>query len=328
MSNIDFSRCLFSSSDSGGCGLLRSYLPAKNLGGHYSRGINPFENDLSIYNYIFLQRNHQLHDLGIVDDFHTNGQKVYYDIDDDVWNIDEKNPAKQAFTKEVLNIIERVIAKCDGVYVSTEPLRERLLNFHSKVNIVPNLVEYPIGTEKMPKSKVRIGYAGSISHVGDFSKELISAIKKIKHKHDSKVEFVFIGYVPEELRNVVTFYDGALPSWYLEAMNNINFDIGLAPLANTMFNRSKSNLKFLDYTVCGACTVASNVYPYQEIEQWTTGVLVDRFMSWYDVLMDLVDDVELRNRITQNANEFVNREYTWSSASYKHRNVYNTTLEV
>ena len=42
------------------------------------------------------------------------------------------------------------------------------------------------------------------------------------------------------------------------------FDIALAPLAANPFNEARSNLKFLEYSLAGAATVASAVGPFSD----------------------------------------------------------------
>jgi len=323
---VDFSKCLFSSVDMGGCGLLRSYLPAKHLGGAFSGGFNK---NLSYegFKYVFLQRHYNPEFFTIINYLHALGIKVYYDLDDDLWNIDKQNPAKKHYTYDILSNIERIISMCDGVYVSTTPLKKIVEPLNSNIHVVPNLVELPVLPNKVSKEKIRIGYAGSPSHVIDFSKSLISAIKKLNHKHKDKIEFVFIGYVPDDLKNIVTYHYGIEPNMYLETINYLDFDIALAPLKNTVFNRSKSNLKWLDYSVCGACTVASNVFPYEEINHMYNGVLVYDEREWYDTLLYLINKLDLVKDIANASKEHVLQNYSWNKASHKQRNVYNSTLK-
>jgi glycosyltransferase involved in cell wall biosynthesis len=306
-----------------GCGYLRSYLPAKHLGGHYLGGFDRAYPFIGM-EHVFLQRHIHSDFLEIIDNLHSLGIKVHYDLDDNLWNVDLKNPAKKGYTPQVLNTLENIIAKCDSVYTSTVPLKDKLTEFHSCVNIVPNLIEIPRLTRKELKSTIRIGYGGSISHEGDFSKPLISAIKKLKHKLRDKIEFVFVGYVPEALKSIVTFHAGAPTSDYLEFINYLDFDIAISPLKDTIFNQAKSNLKWLDYSACEVCTVASNVCSYQDIEHMVTGVLVDE--NWYEVLSFLIENKKLTKEIALSAKKHVTKEFSWGMASCKQRDVYNATL--
>ena len=51
-------------------------------------------------------------------------------------------------------------------------------------------------------------------------------------------------------------------SEYAATLCELRLDIGIAPLADTAFNRNKSSIKYYEYGMSGAVTVASNVLPY------------------------------------------------------------------
>ena len=86
--------------------------------------------------------------------------------------------------------------------------------------------------------------------------------------------------------------------------------IGLAPLSAAPFNRSKSNLKFLEYTVYNAVTVASDFGPYKNtIEDGVTGILVSDNRDWYDKVRELLEDEDLYNSILSNAKKLVEEKF-------------------
>ena len=51
---------------------------------------------------------------------------------------------------------------------------------------------------------------------------------------------------------------------YLNTIHEIGAHVGIAPLVESPFNRSKSNVKILEYGLSGMATLASNVEPYKE----------------------------------------------------------------
>jgi glycosyltransferase involved in cell wall biosynthesis len=86
--------------------------------------------------------------------------------------------------------------------------------------------------------------------------------------------------------------------------------IGLAPLTTLPFNRSKSNLKFLEYTALGMATVATNFGPYAEtIVHNETGLLIDDNRDWFDAINSLLTDKTLYNKIVENATKFVRENF-------------------
>ena len=69
----------------------------------------------------------------------------------------------------------------------------------------------------------------------------------------------------------------------------LDFDILVAPLRDTRFNASKSEIKVLECAARGIPTVASDVGPYRRyIRHGRDGFLVDRD-GWYEALRVLCD---------------------------------------
>jgi glycosyltransferase involved in cell wall biosynthesis len=97
---------------------------------------------------------------------------------------------------------------------------------------------------------------------------------------------------------------------FYQMFGQVQTYIGLAPLCANVFNKSKSNLKFLEYTVHGAVTVASNFGPYKDtMEDGVTGILVSDNRDWYDKVRMLINDPDMHARILKNAQELVNTKY-------------------
>jgi O-antigen biosynthesis protein len=316
---MDLKRTLFSASDLAGCGWMRSYLPAKYTGGNFMGGFTMQYNFSEVDNIIF-QRHHHIDFVNIVREFQVSGKGAFYDIDDDLWTIADSNPAKACYTTDVLSTTERIIENCSGVFTSTEYLKNKLTHLNPCVNVIPNLVEVP-ATNKEIHNKIRIGYAGSSSHVGDFDHKLIYALRKLHNKYKNKIEFIFFGYVPEDLKDIVHFVSGIEPQHYLESLNYLDFDISLIPLADTEFNKSKSNLKWLDSSICKACPVISDVFCYADAEDGVTGIKV-RKDKWFDTLESLINDELLRKTIAQQSYDHVLEHYTWLNAKNKQTEVY------
>jgi len=317
---MDFTRSLFSSSDVTGCGYIRSFLPARYLDGHFMGGFNRNQPVDFYTNFVFQRQSHKDF-LEIIPNIQRLGKKVYYDIDDDLWTIDKENPAKKAFDKEKLNVIGQLISLSDGIICSTEYLKTKLSHLHDKIYVTPNLIEIP-NYPKEKKTKIRIGYAGSLSHAGDFSKKLIYALQKLYGRYHKKIEFVFVGYVPPELKDIAQYIAGVHAPDYLQLLNHLDFDIFIIPLADTEFNKSKSNLKWLDAAISGACPVLSPVFCYNEVEHEKTGFFVQD-EQWFFILEYLINNDEVRREVANNAYEYILQNYTWRYAAQKQKDVYN-----
>jgi len=143
-------------------------------------------------------------------------------------------------------------------------------------------------------NQIRIIYAGGPSHKDDF-KGMEASVIKLMDDFGDKIKIFFMGWIPdclktdERIKQIPWLPVGE----YLRTIMSIQPHIGICPLEDNIFNRSKSNMKWLEYTAVGAVTVASNVLPYREvITSGVNGVLVDgqRQRDWYHAIADLVNN--------------------------------------
>lgn len=75
--------------------------------------------------------------------------------------------------------------------------------------------------------------------------------------------------------------------------------VGLAPLADTRFNQSKSWLKPLEMSAAGVPWVGSPRAEYQRLHRLGCGVLVDRPKDWYSRVRRLLSDAGLRTELSE-----------------------------
>lgn len=75
--------------------------------------------------------------------------------------------------------------------------------------------------------------------------------------------------------------------------------IGIAPLADTKFNRSKSHLKPAEMSACGVPWVASPRAEYVRLHKMGAGVLADRPRAWYRELKRLRESAQLRAELSE-----------------------------
>lgn len=75
--------------------------------------------------------------------------------------------------------------------------------------------------------------------------------------------------------------------------------VGIAPLADTRFNRSKSWLKPLEMSAVGVPWVASPRVEYQRLHKMGAGVLAERPRAWYKELSRLRTDAALRQEVSE-----------------------------
>lgn len=88
------------------------------------------------------------------------------------------------------------------------------------------------------------------------------------------------------------------------------FDIGLMPLADSLWNRGKGGYKLLQYMAAGLPAVASPVGINADIVRHGENGLIARSQAdWQECLLKLAGDPELRRRLGQAARETIESEY-------------------
>jgi hypothetical protein len=81
-------------------------------------------------------------------------------------------------------------------------------------------------------------------------------------------QWVFCGGIPTALKELVAkgkieFHHGFDILNYPRMLNNLNVDIVVAPLLDNIFNRCKSNIKFIEMAALGIVPLVQDLTPYQ-----------------------------------------------------------------
>ena len=248
------------------------------------------------------------------------GKPVFFDIDDLVF--DTVYTDQLSYTQG-LNSVEKgnydagvrnygyMLENCDGAITSTNQLQEELKKYQSKVLLNRNLASDELISISSQFIKdysqvsdiVKIGYfSGSISHNENF--ELIKpAIKQLLKKY-SNVQLHIVGIldIPQDMKpfeNQIVTHDyvdwDKLPALISEV------DINLAPLVDSIFNRAKSEIKWIEAALVKVPTVASKIGAFSDaIVDGETGLLATDD-QWFDKLEALVLSPELRQKIADAA---------------------------
>jgi len=198
---------------------------------------------------------------------------LIYEIDDLLIDIPEWNYAHEYY-KSNEEYVKKIISLCDGVVTSTIPLAEIYSEFNKNIIVILNHLPKFIWGDIYPAheyyegKKIKILWAGSANHFslkhlaekgihgGDFGGGLMDFIKKTTDKYD----WIFMGAMPMELegiKNKIKFVKWVDVFNYPRKMKSLEADIGIAPLVDGVFNKSKcitrdslvptdSGIKFID----------------------------------------------------------------------------------
>lgn len=217
--------------------------------------------------------------------------KLIYEVDDVVFreDIPDYNKFKHAFTSdEIRNNIQEIITMCDEVTVTCDFMKQLYTHRTGKkeITVIPNFpAKFWIGNYYNPerivklydtyKRKPRILYAGSGAHFDvdglnkgedDFS-HVIQNIIDTRHKY----QWVFIGSFPPALHRYIVSKEIEFHPWqtlykYPQKIYDLEIQMMVAPLQDNNFNRSKSDLKYIEACLYGLPVACQDMVTYQEAD--------------------------------------------------------------
>ena len=249
--------------------------------------------------------------------------KLIYELDDDLLGIDKTHHEYENYSSK-RDVIKYLIENATIVTVSTTNLKEKLDDM-ADVRLISNALDERLWCTKNhhPVSEdnvIKIGYMGSFTHGKDLNiiKDVITDLKIKFADNDINLIFEIIGGVNKgETDN--WFHQIPIPiknhhyPLFVEWLKNTNdWDMAIAPLTDVPLNKSKSEIKYLEYTGLGLSAVYSDMGQYHEtIKNGYNGLLVKNndVNGWEDQINKLIKDKELCNEIKINARKNVRNEY-------------------
>lgn len=252
------------------------------------------------------------HTLDVLYTMRNNGKfKIVLDLDDNLWQIPVGNPAMGSASQHAKRIMALTeSAKCaDWVTCSTEPLKNAIQPLNANTVVLPNYIDPKDWRFKRKKhKKTRIGWVWSPTHIPDMF-EVWDALREISKRED--VEIVIFGTTIDIFKDIkTTNIAGVDYQDYPKVFTEAGIDISIAPLADNDFNRSKSNIKWLESTMAGAAFIGSNVYPYEfSVKDGKTGYIAKNRNQWLKKMTYLIDNPEKRAEMVKNARKEVLEKY-------------------
>ena len=233
---------------------------------------------------------------------------LVYETDDDMLRPDTSAGLAHLHDLQVQESFKHCLRGSDLVTVSTQPLAEQLAPYNDNVAVLPNHIDADMLYIDRPKSsKVTIGWAGGMSHLVDWVTVSDPLRGVLEANPDVDMHFCGIDYSPL-LKRVCRYTPWKPNVW--DYFKVIDFDIGLAPLADTPFNVCKSHIRALEYMALGIPVVASDVPAYNDlVVDGVTGFLVNSPDEWDARLTDLINDEAMRAEMGAKGREVAS---TWT----------------
>lgn len=275
---------------------------------------NTIEPQIEDYKVVILQQPYGRRWFKAIVGLRERGIKVLYEVDDYLHGVHKQTSHDfgKHYGKDVLPSYELCMRVCDGIICSTQFIANRYAKFNKNVYVCRNgidMARYRLTKPERPT--VNIGWAGATGHVVALTEWINGGLLDVLIGRDSTT-FVTIGQpqiagavgqiIGESRALGVPF---ALIESYPAAMTML--DIALAPAQTTSWYKGKSDLRWLEAGSLGIPIIAEpNTYP--EILHGVTGFHASTPLEMAEILMELVDDRELRETVGEQARNHI-RDY-------------------
>jgi hypothetical protein len=213
--------------------------------------------------------------------------RLIYEADDIIFaeDIPKWNRAGDYYHKpEIRESVQKLMEICDEMTVSTVYLRDYLLKKTSQKNIsvIPN---YPpffwigqyyseenlIRSYRKNRGRPRILYAGGASHFSsDITGKEVDDFHHVREaiiKTADEFRWIFVGAFPASLMSLVRAGKIESLPWqmmdtYPEVLSSLGISMAIAPLADNVFNKAKSDLKYLEASALGIPIACQDMCTY------------------------------------------------------------------
>ena len=226
-----------------------------------------------------------------------SGFRIIYEIDDLVFSEDipDYNKFKTAFVDpEIRKNAQDIMSLCDEITVTCQFMKDYYADKtgHKNISIIPNFPpKFWLGRfydEKRIssnydtyKNKPRILYAGSGAHFDvenrvNQNDDFAHVVRAIYDTHQ-EFQWVFLGAFPLPIRplidkGLVEFHPWVNLYNYGETIQNLRINMMVAPLQNNNFNKSKSDLKWIEANCFGLPIACQDLCTYKDAEfKFNTG---------------------------------------------------------
>jgi len=191
----------------------------------------------------------------------------------------------------------RQLIESTGVITTTQYLADHYRKYNKNIHVIPNCIDFDLWDKAQPKphDKIRVGWTGGCTHEGDL-KMVKDVLYFILDKHKDVEVWINSGPPPawEPHERLVLDSTWSTIDKYPQYLKGLAYDIGIAPLRDNYFNRSKSNLRYLEYAACKTPTIASNVEPFKSD---FIGYVVKSDDEWLSYLEGFIQSKNLRQEI-------------------------------
>lgn len=279
-------------------GYYRS-LPLQHLRGyghfvHVELGTLRYD-DLAAYDVVQVYRATNRELRGLVRQLRDLGVGIVWDNDDDMTAGDQRRHGALRSQSERAAIRE-MVSLAHVVTTPSPVLAEQYRSWGAaEAFVVDNfLAAWFTHRPQRSPGEVRVGWLAAKEHRDDLAalgiSELLGAA--LERHPDLRVESIGV-----DLKLRSDRYENTMHLPFERLPERLaRFDVGIAPLADTAFNRARSTVKLKEYASCGAAWLASPTGPYRGLGAAEGGLLVPDD-GWAEALDRLISDVRERRKL-------------------------------
>lgn len=243
----------------------------------------------------------------------SHGKKIVFDVDD--WfDLNPDSPfVNEHKLQDAKETITGMIMVADLVTCTNKVLENRIHKLNKNVKILKNYMDlefWDTPKEVNTSDKIRIGWAGSITHLDDL-KMVVEPLKKIMKEYPAECVFVGEPRIADEFKGypVTVMLGVPFEAWPMR-LNGLRLDIGIAPLRDTPFNHAKSNIKWQEYAISKVPGVYSpTVYEVEGFEP-KFGIIALDEDHWYRAIKHYIDYPQRREEVKENSYLHITRNYS------------------
>lgn len=235
----------------------------------------------------------------------------------------------------------------DMVTVTTEFLKKEYEQWNKNVVVLPNCVD-PFDWEEPIKNdtgKIRLLITGSVASNKDYE-NIIPLLERLKERKDVQLVLQALPADHPSLKESREIYKPEIEFWkqfnvewypfmtlneYLEFLPTLKIDIMLIPRHDNYFNRCKSNLKFLEASMCKMATVAQSFSdgqsPYEVNKEDIKNLLLaqtpDDWIKQVEYLLDNPHEIDI---LKEKSHEYVKNNYDINNNGTKWKEAYKKII--
>jgi len=257
------------------------------------------------------------------------GCKFVLDLDDEIDNIDPTHPDYHAL-EDRKHMRIRMTQIADHVICATEQIKDAVSKYNPYCTVIPNSIDpaiWKFDNKKKNDGKIRIGWMSSGSHFVD--SPIIEDIMVEICEEFPNVEFHIAGMIHNDTKGKNWYHHKGTYGYKLfpKFYASLGIDIAIAPLKDIPFNRCKSNIKYLEASMLGIPTVASDVAPYQCIKHGETGYLASNPRQFKKYLVWLIKDAKKRIEMGERAKKYTLENWTIDKFLHKYVELFDKLMD-